>query len=148
MKKIFIAIMALGLSLSKAVLAQSNHEEILPPAEKPVVVEQEKDVPFVLVEQMPKFPGGENAMFKYISDNIVYPKAAQKSGIAGTVYIFFIIDKKGNVTSTEVRRGVKGGEELNAEALRVIKEMPQWEPGYQNGKPVSVQLTVPIKFTL
>ena len=148
MKKIFIAIMALGLSLSKAVLAQSNHEEILPPAEKPAVVEQEKDVPFVLVEQMPKFPGGENAMFKYISDNIVYPKAAQKSGIAGTVYIFFIIDKKGNVTSTEVRRGVKGGEELNAEALRVIKEMPQWEPGYQNGKPVSVQLTVPIKFTL
>jgi protein TonB len=148
MKKIFIAIIALGLSLSKAVLAQSNHEEILPPAEKPVVVEQEKDVPFVLVEQMPKFPGGENAMFKYISDNIVYPKAAQKSGIAGTVYIFFIIDKKGNVTSTEVRRGVKGGEELNAEALRVIKEMPQWEPGYQNGKPVSVQLTVPIKFTL
>ena len=148
MKKIFIAIMALGLSLSKAVLAQSNHEEILPPAEKPAVVEQEKDVPFVLVEQMPKFPGGENAMFKYISDNIVYPKSAQKSGIAGTVYIFFIIDKKGNVTSTEVRRGVKGGEELNAEALRVIKEMPQWEPGYQNGKPVSVQLTVPIKFTL
>ena len=148
MKKNFIAIIALGLSLSKAVLAQSNHEEILPPAEKPVVVEQEKDVPFVLVEQMPKFPGGENAMFKYISDNIVYPKAAQKSGIAGTVYIFFIIDKKGNVTSTEVRRGVKGGEELNAEALRVIKEMPQWEPGYQNGKPVSVQLTVPIKFTL
>ncbi len=148
MKKIFIAIMALGISLSNDVLAQSNHEEILPPAEKPVVVEQEKDVPFVLVEQMPKFPGGENAMFKYISDNIVYPKAAQKSGIAGTVYIFFIIDKKGNVTSTEVRRGVKGGEELNAEALRVIKEMPQWEPGYQNGKPVSVQLTVPIKFTL
>ena len=148
MKKNFIAIIALGLSLSKAVLAQSNHEEILPPAEKPAVVEQEKDVPFVLVEQMPKFPGGENAMFKYISDNIVYPKSAQKSGIAGTVYIFFIIDKKGNVTSTEVRRGVKGGEELNAEALRVIKEMPQWEPGYQNGKPVSVQLTVPIKFTL
>lgn len=148
MKKNFIAIIALGLSLSKAVLAQSNHEEILPPAEKPAVVEQEKDVPFVLVEQMPKFPGGENAMFKYISDNIVHPKAAQKSGIAGTVYIFFIIDKKGNVTSTEVRRGVKGGEELNAEALRVIKEMPQWEPGYQNGKPVSVQLTVPIKFTL
>ena len=148
MKKIFIAIMTLGISLSNDVLAQSNHEEILPPAEKPVVVEQEKDVPFVLVEQMPKFPGGENAMFKYISDNIVYPKSAQKSGIAGTVYIFFIIDKKGNVTSTEVRRGVKGGEELNTEALRVIKEMPQWEPGYQNGKPVSVQLTVPIKFTL
>ena len=148
MKKNFIAIIALGLSLSKAVLAQSNHEEILPPAEKPAVVEQEKDVPFVLVEQMPKFPGGENAMFKYISDNIVYPKSAQKSGIAGTVYIFFIIDKKGNVTSTEVRRGVPGGEELNAEALRVIKEMPQWEPGYQNCKPVSVQLTVPIKFTL
>ena len=85
MKKNFIAIIALGLSLSKAVLAQSNHEEILPPAEKPAVVEQEKDVPFVLVEQMPKFPGGENAMFKYISDNIVHPKA-----INTEVFIAFI----------------------------------------------------------
>jgi protein TonB len=148
MKKNFIAIIALGLSLSKAVLAQSNHEEILPPAEKPVVENQEKDIPYVSVQEMPKFPGGEAAMFKYISNNIVYPKSAQKDGIAGTVYIYFIINKKGNVTSAEVKRGVRGGEELNAEALRVIKEMPQWEPGYQNGKPVSVQLTLPIKFTL
>jgi protein TonB len=113
-----------------------------------VVENQEKDIPYVSVQEMPKFPGGEDAMFKYISNNIVYPKSAQKDGIAGTVYIYFIINKKGNVTSAEVKRGVRGGEELNAEALRVIKEMPQWEPGYQNGKPVSVQLTLPIKFTL
>jgi protein TonB len=148
MKKNIIALIALGISLSTAVLAQSNHEDILPPAEKQGGATEEKDVPYVSVEQMPEFPGGADAMFKYISDNVVYPKSAQKAGIAGTVYIYFIIDKKGNVTNAEVKRGVKGGEELNAEALRVIKGMPQWEPGYQNAKPASVQLTLPIKFTL
>jgi protein TonB len=78
----------------------------------------------------------------------VYPKSAQKAGISGIVYVYFIIDKNGNVTNAEVKRGVKGGEELNDEALRVIKGMPKWEPGYQNAKPASVQLTLPIKFML
>lgn len=148
MKKNIIAIFSLCICISSMVLAQTNHEEILPPAEKNVGGSEEKDAPLVSVEQMPKFPGGEAAMFKYIGDNVKYPKAAQKAGIAGIVYVYFIVDRKGNVTNAEVKRGVKGGEELNEEALRVIKEMPQWEPGYQNAKPVSVALTLPIRFTL
>ncbi len=148
MKKNIIAILSLCIGLSSVVLAQTNHEEILPPAEKKVSGSEEKDAPFVSVEQMPKFPGGEAAMFKYIGDNVKYPKAAQKAGTAGIVYVYFIVDKNGNVTNAEVKRGVKDGEELNDEALRVIKEMPKWEPGYQNAKPVSVALTLPIRFTL
>jgi len=137
-------IVAFSTIFSTAVLAQ----EAMPPVE--VLVEQtdEKDVPYISVEQMPEFPGGEDAMFKYIGDNVVYPKAAQKANISGTVYIYFIIDRLGNVAKAEVKRGVKGGEELNEEALRVIKSMPKWKPGYQSAKTVSVQLTLPIRFIL
>ena len=137
-------IVAFSTIFSTAVLAQ----EAMPPVE--VLVEQtdEKDVPYISVEQMPEFPGGEDAMFKYIGNNVVYPKAAQKANISGTVYIYFIIDRLGNVAKAEVKRGVKGGEELNEEALRVIKSMPKWKPGYQSAKTVSVQLTLPIRFIL
>ena len=143
MKKFFFILKLLTVS-SSMVLAQ----ETLQPAELKENQTVENDVPYISVEQMPKFPGGDDAMFKYIGDNVVYPKSAQKTGISGIVYVYFIIDKNGNVTNAEVKRGVKGGEELNDEALRVIKGMPKWEPGYQNAKPASVQLTLPIKFML
>jgi protein TonB len=143
MKKFFFILKLLTVS-SSMVLAQ----ETLQPAELKENQTVENDVPYISVEQMPKFPGGDDAMFKYIGDNVVYPKSAQKAGISGIVYVYFIIDKNGNVTNAEVKRGVKGGEELNDEALRVIKGMPKWEPGYQNAKPASVQLTLPIKFML
>ena len=143
MKKFFFILKLLTVS-SSMLLAQ----ETLQPAELKENQTVENDVPYISVEQMPKFPGGDDAMFKYIGDNVVYPKSAQKTGISGIVYVYFIIDKNGNVTNAEVKRGVKGGEELNDEALRVIKGMPKWEPGYQNAKPASVQLTLPIKFML
>ena len=143
MKKFFFILKLLTVS-SSMVLAQ----ETLQPAELKENQTVENDVPYISVEQMPKFPGGDDAMFKYIGDNVVYPKSTQKAGISGIVYVYFIIDKNGNVTNAEVKRGVKGGEELNDEALRVIKGMPKWEPGYQNAKPASVQLTLPIKFML
>jgi len=143
MKNFFFILKLLTVS-SSMVLAQ----ETLQPAELKENQTVENDVPYISVEQMPKFPGGDDAMFKYIGDNVVYPKSTQKAGISGIVYVYFIIDKNGNVTNAEVKRGVKGGEELNDEALRVIKGMPKWEPGYQNAKPASVQLTLPIKFML
>jgi periplasmic protein TonB len=145
--KNIIAVMLLCIGLSSHVFAQTNYEEILPPAEKKEKTE-EYEAPYVSVEQMPVFPGGESAMFKYLGDNIVYPKSAKKLGITGTVYVYFIIDRNGNVRDAEVKRGVKNGEDLNEEALRVVKGMPQWEPGYQNGKAASVQFTLPITFKL
>lgn len=148
MKKNIIATVTLCIGMVVAVCAQTNHEEILPPAEQKVKESEEKDIPFVSVEQMPEFPDGEQAMFKYFGDKTVYPKSAKKAGITGVVFIYFIIDREGNVSNAEVKRGIKDGEELNEEALRVVKSMPKWKPGYQNGKPASVQFTVPIRFTL
>ncbi|MFN7295032.1 MAG: energy transducer TonB, partial [Bacteroidota bacterium] len=69
-------------------------------------------------------------------------------GISGTVYVYFVINKEGKVSNAEVRRGVKGGPGLDKEALRVIQNMPAWSIGKQNGRPASVQFTLPVKFVL
>ncbi|HRG58790.1 MAG TPA: energy transducer TonB [Bacteroidia bacterium] len=144
-KRILIAIVFL-FGTATILMAQSNHEELLPKPKE----ELSDDIgePFVSVENMPEYKGGYDEMFKYIAQNIVYPEAAKKAGLQGKVFIYFIIDKKGKVRNAEVKRGIKNGEDLNAEALRVVKSMPAWNPGSQNGKPASVQFTVPVEFKL
>jgi protein TonB len=149
MIKNILTVLVFGISLSTCVYGQTNQQaDIKDPKADAEIIEEKKDVPYISVEQMPKFIGGDDAMFKYIGQQLVYPEKAKKDGIVGTVFVNFIIDKKGNVTDAEVIRGIKGGEELNAEALRVIKGMPQWEPGFQSGKPASVSLILPVKFVL
>ncbi len=98
---------------------------------------------FTYVEQMPEFNGSVN---KYLSDNIVYPDAAREAGIDGRVVIKFVVSEDGSVTGAVVEKSVNGS--LDAEALRVVKAMPKWKPGKQNGKPVKVYYRVPVKFTL
>lgn len=111
-----------------------------------VIDEEEKTPIFTVVEEMPGFPGGEEARLKFLQDNIQYPQVAKESGISGTVYVSFVVDSKGRVTDAKVLRGIGGG--CDDEALRVIKLMPPWNPGKQAGKPVRVQFTMPIRFTL
>jgi protein TonB len=101
---------------------------------------------FLIVEQMPEFPGGENALRTYIAKNIKYPRNAQEMGIQGKVYVTFIVDKNGNVTKASIARGIDSA--LDKEALRVINTLPRWTPGKQRGSAVSVSYTVPINFTL
>ena len=101
---------------------------------------------WVPIEQKPEFPGGETALLKYIGKNIKYPRKARWKGIQGTTYINFVIDKNGNVIDVVVAHGINSL--LDAEAVRVIKSMPKWKPGKQEGKNVSVKYTVPIKFKL
>jgi periplasmic protein TonB len=101
---------------------------------------------FLIVEQMPEFPGGETALRTYIAKNIKYPATAQEMGIQGKVYVTFIVDSNGNVTKATIARGIDAS--LDKEALRVINTLPKWTPGKQRGKPVSVSYTVPINFTL
>jgi protein TonB len=103
---------------------------------------------FVSVEEMPKFPGGDEALLGYLSKSIQFPALEKENGISGTVYVYFVINKDGNVEDTKVMRGVKGGSGLDKEALRVINAMPKWSPGRNNGRPAKVQFTLPIKFTL
>jgi protein TonB len=114
-----------------------NQEIAQEPAEEEV---------FLIVEQMPEFPGGEAALRQYIAKNIKYPVTAQEMGIQGKVYVTFVVDSGGNVTKASIARGIDSA--LDKEALRVINTLPKWTPGKQRGKPVSVSYTVPINFTL
>jgi protein TonB len=95
---------------------------------------------------MPAFPGGEEELFKYLSKNIKYPSMARENGISGTVYVTFVVETNGDITDVKKLRGVGGG--CDEEAIRVVKAMPGWSAGKQNGKPVRVQYNLPIKFTL
>ena len=111
--------------------------------EEPVI---EKDVPTPFAEHMPEFEGGEAGVFKYLRDNTKYPDMAKVAGISGTVYLTFVIGKTGKIRNIEVKKGVN--KLLNEEAIRVLRTMPDWSPGIQNGRPVSVICMLPIKFTL
>jgi len=112
-----------------------------------VEVEEEVEaIAFAVVEDKPVFPGGDAALMKFIADNTKYPEIAKENGIQGRVFIQFVIDKNGAVTKVQVAKGVDPY--LDAEALRVVKLLPNWTPGKQRGKPVPVTFVVPINFKL
>ena len=95
---------------------------------------------------MPEFPGGEEALRKYIAQSVKYPVIAQENGIQGRVYVSFVVNTKGKVTDVKIARGVDPN--LDKEAIRVVNAMPAWKPGKQRGKAVKVSYTVPINFVL
>lgn len=101
---------------------------------------------YVSVEQMPVFKGGEDKLFKYLKEKLNYDERARKAHIQGTVYVQFIVGKKGEIRDVTIRRGVHKW--LDNEALRVVKAMPKWKPGKQGGKRVSVKYTLPIAFKI
>lgn len=101
---------------------------------------------FMVVENPPSFPGGDNARMDFLVKNLVYPKHAREAGIEGTVFVTFVIEKDGIVSNIEIIRGIGGG--CDEEAVRVMKLMPKWTPGKQNGKEVRVQYNMPLKFKL
>jgi len=98
------------------------------------------------IEQLPQFPGGYDAMMKFLRDIIRYPNRAQESATQGTVYISFVVRYTGKLTDIKALTGVGNG--LDEEALRVVKQMPDWIPGRDNGKAVSVFYSIPVKFQL
>ena len=120
------------------------------PAYVPPAVTEEEEVAeaeiFMVVEDAPSFPGGDEARIRFLQQNIKYPQMARESSIQGTVYVTFVVERDGSVTDVRVLRGIGGG--CDEEAIRVIKAMPKWNPGKQRGKPVRVQFNMPIKFTL
>jgi protein TonB len=119
---------------------------IAPPVEAPVE-EEEEEVIFMVVESMPEFPGGQQALFKYLADNVKYPVIAQENGIQGRVICQFVVNKDGSIVDVVAVRS-SGEASLDKEAIRVIKSMPKWKPGKQRGKPVRVKYTVPVNFRL
>lgn len=113
--------------------------------ESNTLVEDENQI-YVAVEEMPDFPGGAGEMMAFIKKTIVYPELAKKAGVEGTVVVRFVVDKDGNVSSATVLKGIGAG--CDEEAVRVVQKMKGWTPGKQNGKSVSVQVSVPIRFKL
>jgi len=123
----------------------TEDQEIVVDENQNQVIEQQAPV-LTIVELMPAFDGGEEAMYKWLGDNIKYPQVAKETGITGTVIVTFVVEKDGSITNVVLLKGIGGG--CDEEALRVVRNMPKWKVGKQNGVPVRVQFNLPIRFTL
>jgi TonB family protein len=111
-----------------------------------LVLAQNTDDVFVIVEKMPEYPGGTQEMYKFISENIRYPQMEKEDGIQGQVVVSFIVEKNGELSSAKILRGVSPA--LDNEAIKVVNLMPAWNPGLQRGEPVRVMFNLPIRFSL
>ncbi|MCE1189891.1 MAG: TonB family protein [Ignavibacteria bacterium] len=101
---------------------------------------------FTYVEEMPSYPGGNDALLSYVAQNIVYPEIAKRASVEGKVQVSFVVGKDGRISNAEILKGIGAG--CDEEAIRVIKSMPHWNPGKQNGRPVMVKVSIPIIFKL
>ena len=101
---------------------------------------------YTVIEVAPEFPGGVDSMYAFISRNIKYPEEALKNNVSGNVYVTFVVEKDGQITSTRLLRDIGAG--CGQEALRVVRSMPKWKPGTSQGKPKRVQFNLPFVFTL
>lgn len=124
----------------------ADKEQIVDYDANALMTDENKEDVFVRVEQMPQFPGGEKALMEFIQQTIVYPQEARDAGLEGMVVIQFNVNEDGSLSDAEIARGVGLG--CSEEALRVVKSMPDWIPGKQNGKNVKVKFTLPVRFKL
>ena len=108
--------------------------------------EEKEDEIFQVVEQDPEYPGGIEALYKYIQSNIKYPQLAKENNITGRVFVTFVVEKDGSVSNVKAARDIGGG--CGAEAVRVVKSMPKWTPGKQRDKAVRAAYTLPVNFNL
>ena len=118
-------------------------KEVIAQAEPP---KEEETKVFDVVEVMPSFPGGQAALFEWLSKNIKYPVVAEENGVQGRVIVTFVVERNGSITDVQVVKSVDPS--LDKEAVRVVKAMPHWIPGKQNGSAVRVKFTVPVTFRL
>ena len=130
MKKLFLALMLLMPMMGMAQEANDADDRV-----------------FVEVEKMPEFPGGQQALLNFLKENVKYPEIAKENGIQGRVICQFVVAKNGAIEDVKVLRS-GGDASLDKEALRVIKAMPNWQPGWQDGKPVRTRFNLPIIFKL
>lgn len=154
MKKILITI--IGLAAFTSVKAQQSATKNEEPAEiridAPIGIDAadtssaNRSKIFTAVEQEPSFPGGIEQFYRFLQSNIRYPAKAFENNVQGKVFLTFVVEKDGSLTDIKVVRGIGSG--CDEEARRVITISPKWKPGIQNGRPVRVQYTMPISFTL
>ena len=121
-------------------------EQVVVKEPVPVKEEKKEEEIFVAVEQPAEFPGGQAALMKWLSQNIRYPEAAQQNDIQGRVIVKFVVEKDGSIGQASIVKGVD--KDLDREALRVVKKMPKWQPGKNNGVAVRSKFTLPVVFKL
>lgn len=121
-------------------------EQVVVKEPEPEVVKPKEDEIFVAVEQQAEFPGGQAALMKWLSNNIRYPESAQQNDIQGRVIVKFVVEKDGSIGTATIAKGVD--KDLDREALRVVKKMPKWQPGKNNGVAVRSYFTLPVTFKL
>lgn len=121
----------------------SPDQKQIDPAEE---ISNDTKATFEVVEVMPEYPGGMEALIEYLGSNIKYPEQAKEEGIEGKVFVNFIVEKDGSIVETKVLRGIGGG--CDEEAVRVVSQMPDWTPGTQGGQAVRVSYNLPISFEL
>ena len=109
--------------------------------------DEEEEPVYLVVDQMPQFPGGHQALFDFISTNVIYPTVARENGIEGKTIVQFIVEKDGSITHIQVVR-TAGDPSLDKEAIRVVRAMPKWIPGKHRGELLRVKYTVPFNFRL
>lgn len=137
MKKSVIILFALMSVINMS--AQQKRLFYLLPSERPKAE--------VKIDQMPEFPGGQQALRNYFARNLKYPVIAQESGIQGTARCEFIVETDGTLTDIKISES-SGDKSLDKEALRFVRSMPQWKPAKSNGQPVRVKTSIPVKFSL
>ncbi len=120
-----------------------------PPIDIPrIETKQPMDSIYQFPTTSPEFPGGMDQLFQYMKKNLTYPETAKELGLQGTVFIEFVVRKSGEIDNIKLLRGIQGGQELDKEAIRLVKNMPKWNSGAMNGIPVSTMMRLPIKFRL
>ena len=137
MKKLIIILFALTSVVN--ISAQQKKLFYLLPSEKPKAGE-------VKIDQLPEFPGGQQALSTYFVRNLRYPVIAQESGIQGTAVCEFVVETDGTLTDIKISKST-GDKSLDKEALRLVKSMPKWNPAKSNGQPVRVKTSIPVKFS-
>lgn len=122
------------------------HEQVVVKEPEPEVVKQKEEQIFVAVEQQAEFPGGQAALMRWLSNNIRYPESAQQNDIQGRVVVKFVVEKDGSIGQATIAKGVD--KDLDREAIRVVKKMPKWQPGKNNGVAVRSYFNLPVTFKL
>lgn len=124
--------------------------DAMPPPEPPREISEKMVEPYILevYEESPEFPGGKAAMLKYLSENFKYPQSALDAGIQGKVYLKFVVSETGIISNVVVKRGIADCPECDQEAIRLVKNMPNWIPGKNDGKAVKCYYTLPLIFKL
>jgi protein TonB len=132
------------LGVSSFTFAQSTADTLSEIIEIEEEIVEEEPI-FTIVEQMPRYPGGEAEMYKYLGQ-ITYPEVAKDAGIQGKVFARFVVAKSGKIEDVKIIRGLHSS--LDSVVVHHLRAMPVWEPGTQRGKPVRVSYTLPVNFTL